>query len=472
MIVSEIEKINKLIDDLKICSLNDIHICFSPVCDLLRFVTKEEKQQYAQLFYDWANENIELNPAKLGYAEFLMAHCYFMNVDHESSLHFLSKASKHFEEQNIIDGLGLCDMLTGAIYRTFGNFDLALKKLWNGFEVLSKSDHYPIFLSACANSMANIYLELNNYTDALKLFTITYDESKNAKDYYFEIYALQGLGKVNLAQNKFTEAKEFLAQALQLAEKNKSPLHIANATSEMANFYFQTGNLSEAEKLNKEALQIRENNQFTLAAVTSCNHLGEIYIKQNRWDEALEVLNKGLALAEKTNVKLKVYEVNLLLSKVYESKKDIPNCLYHFKLYHDLHEQVAQADSARKLADAKLLFDAEQTKKDNVIIKKQKKEIQEKNIQLQETIDELTLAKISKKAKALTLIIAIILFVLEDSVLHFALRMLSSENYYLSILVKIGIIFSLKPIENAIEHYLLKKVIWKKKQYSSISSGN
>lgn len=41
-------------------------------------------------------------------------------------------------------------------------------------------------------------------------------------------------------------------------------------------------------------------------------------------------------------------------------------------------------------ADAKVMFEAEQTRKENVIIKEQKAEIQRQNRQLQDTIDELT----------------------------------------------------------------------------------
>src|SRR6185369_13726670 len=143
------------------------------------------------------------------------------------------------------------------------------------------------------------------------------------------------------------------------------------------------------------------------------------------------------------------YQVHLLLSKVYKAKNDLEKSLYHYEIFHEVREQVQEEDNVRKLADAKLIFEAEQTKKENIIIKKQKQEIEQKNIELQETIDELTITRISRKAKALTLFIAIVLFIFEDSILEFALHILSSENYYISLAVKIGIVFSLNPIDKA-----------------------
>jgi Fe2+ transport system protein B len=148
---------------------------------------------------------------------------------------------------------------------------------------------------------------------------------------------------------------------------------------------------------------------------------------------------------------------------MYDQKNESVKSLHHFKIFHRLREQVEQEDSARKLADAKLIFEAEQTKKENIIIKKQKEEIQRKNFELQQTIDELTLTRVSRKAKALTLLLAIVLFIFEDPILGFALKILSSNNYFLSLGVKMAIIFSLSPINRAIENYLLKRVIKKRK---------
>lgn len=60
--------------------------------------------------------------------------------------------------------------------------------------------------------------------------------------------------------------------------------------------------------------------------------------------------------------------------------------------------------------------------------------------------------------------IAIVSFILEDFILHTVLNVLPGNNYYLSLVVKMVIIFSLNPINKAIEGYLLKKVTRNKKQ--------
>ncbi|MGA2382060.1 MAG: hypothetical protein ABSG61_01380 [Gemmatimonadales bacterium] len=66
-------------------------------------------------------------------------------------------------------------------------------------------------------------------------------------------------------------------------------------------------------------------------------------------------------------MKPKMAQVHLQLSELYEHTGDPEKSLLHYKRFHELHEEVERGDSARKLADAKLIFEAEQTRKENVI---------------------------------------------------------------------------------------------------------
>ncbi|MGB3075222.1 MAG: hypothetical protein WBB36_07865, partial [Chitinophagales bacterium] len=91
-------------------------------------------------------------------------------------------------------------------------------------------------------------------------------------------------------------------------------------------------------------------------------------------------------------------------------------------------------------------------------------EIEEKNHQLQETIDELTITKISRKAKGITLFVGIALIVAEDPIFSYVLGSIGPGNFWLSILAKVIVIFSLQPINMAIEKYMLHRFVLKKRK--------
>jgi tetratricopeptide (TPR) repeat protein len=309
--------------------------------------------------------------------------------------------------------------------------------------------------------MANIHFDMGDFPEAQSMFNLAYEESTRADDFYFAIYGLHGLGRVYMQQGKSAEAEDMLQRAIMLAEQHENPLHISNSLTELATFRFQSGNLDEAEALSARALSIREQHRLLGGAVTNCLRLGDIRSRRSQWTDALRVLTRALVIAEELKVKPKIAQVHLQLSELYERMLDAEKSLFHYKRFHELREQVEREDNAKSLADAKAIFEAEQTRHENIIIKEQKAEIQRQNRELQDTIDELTRAKIGRKAKALTLAVAIVLFIFQDALLRTALRLLASNNYFLLLGVKMAIIFSLSPINRGIERHLLKQVMRK-----------
>jgi tetratricopeptide (TPR) repeat protein len=457
--MSHYENIKQLFEKLINTTVPVDRDCCVVLLEIFPLLNKDEQKEFVRFFYKWAEENANQKPLIFCYAKCILALNYFYCEQHDLVLLLATEAQNLFAEQDEPSGVGVCLTILGSTYRTLGNVDFALKALWEGYWHLKKSDKQMHFLMACSNQLGSIYFEMQHYEEAIPLFTSTLEMAERVQNYFWNIYALHGLGKVYLMQKKYSEAKGYLEKAMIVAEKNNNPVTICTSLTELANYYFTVSNYPMSEHLHKQSLTIRERHQFIGGAITNCIQLGELYIKQSKPDEAVDVLQKGLKLAEQIEVKPKIYQIYLLLSEIYQTKNELEKSLFHYKKFHEIREQVEIEDGAKKIKNAQLVFEAEQTQKENIIIKKQKMEIEKKNIELQESIDELTRTKIGKKAKAFTLMIAIVLFVFEDSLLHFALHILSTDNYFLSLIVKMAIIFSLSPINKVIEKYLLKRVI-------------
>jgi tetratricopeptide (TPR) repeat protein len=460
--MSHLEKINQLITELKISSISDSSNSFTAILELYPYLTKEEKKTVAESFITWAEQNALQQPLKLGYGKYLLCLLYFFYEDYEKSLKFSNEALKIFEEHNQTDAEALCASMLGSVYRPLGNFDLALKSFWEAYNQLKKSGAYQHNKMACSYHIASIYTDMGSFSEAFPLYIATLEQAEKLKNPIWIINSLHGLGKYYLSQKNYPEAKSALEKAKVEAEKLNNSLFTSSSLTDLANYYFELTNYTESEKLHAEALEIREQHKYTGGAVTNLIRIGEINNIQAKPNEAIAALNKGLELATGANLKPKMFQIHKLLSEIYTNKKEFEKSLFHYKQFHELHAQVETEDNDKKIKNVRLIFEAEQTKKENIIIKKQKQEIENKNIELQETIDELTRTKVGKKAKAFTLVIAIVLFLLEELILHFILHHIGEENFYLSFIVKMVIIFSLKPIDSAIEHQLLKKIIKKK----------
>jgi tetratricopeptide (TPR) repeat protein len=452
----------QLFEKFKTFPEDSIRKKFPLLIEALMALDRKELIRVAESLYN-NSEPAKQSPALFSYARAMLAFAYFYTERYDEALPLLTETLQLMTARQDADGIAACTLMTGSIYRTYGNVDLGFRSVLEAYQHFKTSPDFHFFFLASCITLAGIYADRTHYKEAIPLYEEGLALAREKANYYWMIYALHGLAKTYLAESKFPEAKQYLEEAMRSAEASNNAVSISNSLSELGNYYYGAGDFHQAETYQLQSLAIREKSNFTGGAITNCIRLGEIYIAQFQPDKAVFYLEKGLALGEQIHVKLKMYQIHLLLSDIYQRNNDPSKALLHYKLYHGLYEEVEHESNARKIKNAQFIFEAEQTKKENVTIKKQKAEIEKKNIALQETIDELTLARIGKKARAITLIIAIILFIFEDTILHFALTIVSTDNYFISLFVKMVIIFSLSPINKAVEKALLKKVIKKKK---------
>lgn len=142
--------------------------------------------------------------------------------------------------------------------------------------------------------------------------------------------------------------------------------------------------------------------------------------------------------------KLKDFRSRLETHAIY--KQDLDN------FSDDYEELVAQAKVITRVSDRlqKKLDTA------NIQIREQNEEIKTKNIQLEETIEQLAKAKVGRKASTIMLTVALLLFVLEQLVLEPIIESTFSMAN-LDLVVLAGLFFIVKFLESGLEKYFVKQ---------------
>lgn len=94
-------------------------------------------------------------------------------------------------------------------------------------------------------------------------------------------------------------------------------------------------------------------------------------------------------------------------------------------------------------------------------------EINRKNDLLQNTIDELTKARVSKKATTIVLMAAILLFLVSEVFLEPIVDSYFQQDFIINIAIKGSIALLLKPIDYLVEWFLLKDAMRKTRKDSN-----
>lgn len=153
--------------------------------------------------------------------------------------------------------------------------------------------------------------------------------------------------------------------------------------------------------------------------------------------------------------KLKDFRLSLETHAIY--KEDLDN------FSDDYEELVAQAKVITRVSDRlqKKLDNA------NVQIREQNDEIKVKNLQLEDTIEQLAKAKVGRKASTIMLTVALLLFVLEQVFLEPIIEQ-TFAIANLDLVVLALLFFIVKFLESGLEKYFVrqeqKKIIEKKEK--------
>lgn len=164
-------------------------------------------------------------------------------------------------------------------------------------------------------------------------------------------------------------------------------------------------------------------------------------------------------MAKKTNIYQQELE-NLNQGKDFLKRKDYSKMdiqLEFKKMVENYEELVDQVKIITKISDRL----QKKLNKTNDKLAVTNDQLNDKNRQLNETIDALTEAKIGRKASAIVLVVAIILFLVSEAFLEPIIER-QVNNMWVGLSLKFVVAILIKPGENFTEKYMMKNA--RKKQ--------
>jgi tetratricopeptide (TPR) repeat protein len=248
--------------------------------------------------------------------------------EYEKAIPYIFKAIKYFEaNKKTIEAENLAYAYTalGYVYAKQGRHKEAIatyKKVLVCYAEYDRSNYTDYQMGQTHSRMANSYMELKNYSEAVSHSEKALELAKPMNDKYLTVVDLCRIGLVKMEQSKFDEAEKIFNEALAL-----------------------------------QAPKGTEANEH--AFISAYLSMAKLYFRKQDWTKAGFYAEKALAVSNKSNDMLYIGDASSLLYKISLADKNYKRALEMYQLEQKVGDSTRMEASKNALAQQLLKYNFE-----------------------------------------------------------------------------------------------------------------
>jgi tetratricopeptide (TPR) repeat protein len=183
------------------------------------------------------------------------------------------------------------------VYNNIGNlykevdYEKALD-YFNRAAVIAKITHDDQLIASLNLNIGNVYYNKNSFNQALKYYTLSYEQFSKLNNKVLIVQCLQDLGAIYIKLNQTDTAKKILLEANEAAKAQDLNSSIANINLVLTDMFKREGNFAEAKKYLKEGLISAQlvNNDLYLYDYDKTAY--ELAFAEKNYEKAITYLHK------------------------------------------------------------------------------------------------------------------------------------------------------------------------------------
>ena len=259
----------------------------------------------------------------------------------------------------------------GEIYKYQGNYPKALEFQYKSLK-LKEEEKDESGISVSLLNIGCICTLQGNYEEALGYVNRALKIAGKINDKRTILLCYEEIGNIYLQTNKM-EAIDYLQKALTIAEELSYRTPILNISSKIGDFYRAHGDYKQALVNYSKALKISETLKRKRAICETSFKIGGIYLLQNEYAKALNFSYKSLELANELKLLSNKKDIHYQLAEIFAATNDYKNAFIHHKLYTQINDSVYNEKNVKKIAELEYTYKFEKEKQ-AIELEQQKKD--------------------------------------------------------------------------------------------------
>ena len=313
-----------------------------------------------------------------------------------------------------------CLINMGILRTKLGDYPRALAALTDAHALVRERLQDRGIESQCLINLGVLYENMTDDSKALETYQLALETLRGLGNNGLEAITTTNLGYVYKRLGQLENASKSFDTALLIAKQIKFPKVEIAALDGLGQVQTSLGNVGPALELHQKALERALEIGDAENEIDALLNLGRVNLKISAPDQAIESLNNALERAEQAEQKKAIFEAHELLSEAFEQLDDPVQALKHFREFHRIEKTLFNQESQEKTRQLSIQFDleraqhetevyrlrtdlertakeqAEQTVKErtlelelgNQTIERQRQELQEKVLRLQELLEQ------------------------------------------------------------------------------------
>jgi signal transduction histidine kinase len=259
----------------------------------------------------------------------------------------------------------------GRLYFTQGDFVKSYDTFFKAVEIFEKIDDLD-GLGYCYKSLSELYQTQKSYDKALEMSKKSLEIRLKTNNVRGQISILIEMAGIYEQIKNFNKAFDHFLQAKVKAESIDDKISIANTDLGISQLYYSEGKNDEALIFGLKAERVAEktNNKELLNQIEL--QLGKVYFMLTLYNKSVSYLNKVITDSETSKDIGLQRDAYFYLSEIATKRNDIEKSYHYFLKYIELNKALDNAEVARTIERLESRYEIESKSKENEILKAQR----------------------------------------------------------------------------------------------------
>ena len=349
-------------DTSKINLLNDITRAY-----IYEVNDVEQLQHYTEQQLKLAEKLNSKKGFAFGYMN--MAIIYVSRSDYRIALDYNQKSLKLMQEIGNKKGESSCYINMGQNYSNLGDYTSAITFMLKGVKIKEEINDKRGVAVGYGN-IGSIFFAQEKYPEALRYYLNSLKIKEEINDKTGMAMSYNNIGSVFQIQKKSAEALAYYKKSLELKEKLGNKKGTATTYSNIGDIYFSQGKINQALAYQLKSLEIAKSITDKKGMLTAYNRIGAVFEKKKKYKEAIDYYNMMLLLSKESELKEGTMTGYKSISEAYQNAMQFDSAFHYISLYYALKDSIFNKDNFKQLAELNTRYETDKKEKEILLLTK------------------------------------------------------------------------------------------------------